>query len=349
MDAIVRKAARGSVFRTLGALHLDCVEQRVRRGAGLVIFTGPNVRTSDYNRLLHREGEGVLPVELGAPGGDLTKQRWVGMTRELSGHPAAGALDPELNRHTQFFVWNRLLIPQARLEAGDVRVLARVDDADRSPLIVESRFGEGRVVLVATDPGGDWSNWPDMLTFPIFMQEIGRYVARVPDQHLNVAVGEALVQQIDLAAFRPQVRLRPPRGDFIRRTAATDEQTGRTQVRFGDPDEGEDRARTGLVGFYTLELTRRPEDRDGDGQDRSTRNVIFAANIEPEEGDLTRADTDALQRQLGESGVRFVDGEVADAGALGGGRQELRNLLLAVLLTVLAAELLLGWWFGRRR
>jgi hypothetical protein len=93
-------------------------------------------------------------------------------------------------------------------------------------------------------------------------------------------------------------------------------------------------------GFYELTLTRR---------EGASQNVLFAANVDPGEGDLKRVDAAVVQRELAGSNVKLLsaadDQPLLDAPA----RTELVRYVLWLVAGVLAAEQVLGWLFGRWR
>ena len=97
---------------------------------------------------------------------------------------------------------------------------------------------------------------------------------------------------------------------------------------------------TARRGFYRMALTRT------DGQ---AETVLFAANIDAGEGDLSRVDQRLLHRALGDAPVEIVGGtgmvELVTEGAKG----ELWPGVLGALVICLCVEQFLGWLFGLRR
>ena len=80
------------------------------------------------------------------------------------------------------------------------------------------------------------------------------------------------------------------------------------------------------------------------------QSVLFAANIDTGEGDLTRASETAIRRDLEESSVEFVRrGQPVIELGTAAARSEVWKLVLYILAGLLAAELLFGWWIGARR
>ncbi len=227
-----------------------------------------------------------------------------------------------------------------RVAAAGPTVVAALNDADRSPLVVERPLGDGRVMLITTSADGDWTSWPADASYVVTMLELVRYMARPTAGEGNVRVGEPLIERVDLARYRPEARLMPPdRADPIPlRAELTTAEDGTApadasdlRFRFDDVDR---------AGLYRLELAR----HDGTEERR-----LFAANLDPAEGDLTPADPATLQRDLEAAGVELVSGSQYFGEATAGGRAELWRLVAVLLLVGLGVEQGLAWMFGRRR
>ena len=77
--------------------------------------------------------------------------------------------------------------------------------------------------------------------------------------------------------------------------------------------------------------------------------MLFAANIDSREGDLTRADVQQLQRKLGDANVSLITADDLSKINIDDARIHLWPFALALLVGVLALEQFLGWRFGRNR
>ena len=92
-------------------------------------------------------------------------------------------------------------------------------------------------------------------------------------------------------------------------------------------------------GFYDLKLSTRSG---------GLESILYAANVDPAEGDLRRADIPDLERKLRAAGVQFVGGAGAGLGGLGA-QLEIWKYLLWLLIALLLGEQVLGWLFGLKR
>ena len=99
---------------------------------------------------------------------------------------------------------------------------------------------------------------------------------------------------------------------------------------------------TGKRGIYELKLMR--------AAGGSAKSMLFAANVDAEEGDLRRASENMIRNDLGDARVEFVPrGESVTELEGTVARSEIWKMVLYVLIAMLAVELLFGWWIGARR
>jgi hypothetical protein len=145
----------------LGDASLDGLENRVRAGAGLVVFLGPDLKPGFYNNKLFKPVEparGLLPIPVKAEPDLVLK---AGNPGNLSGiqwnHPLLAPLyDPVLGDLTQSRF--RAYCPLANPAGKGDKVLARIDDD--APFLIEHPLGAGRVLVFNTSPTDVWSDLP---------------------------------------------------------------------------------------------------------------------------------------------------------------------------------------------
>ncbi len=53
---------------------MTALEDYLKQGGGVVIFGGDQVVAENYNRLLYRDGQGLLPASIGPSVGDAAKK-----------------------------------------------------------------------------------------------------------------------------------------------------------------------------------------------------------------------------------------------------------------------------------
>ncbi len=306
----------------------------VRDGGGLVVFLGDQVDAMAYNEQLARAA-GLLGLTLTGIRGDPAEERWVHLVPRAANHPVLrifeGTQNPFLAR-VKFFQWWGAAVAEKDVAAGRTRVLATFNDADESPAIVETRLGRGSVLTVTTTADPEWTNWCADPSYLVTVLEMTRHVARPAGQAASVAVGSPIRTDLDPSQYAIEARVQGPEDteDVAVQAVATD-QPARMRLTWTDTDRR---------GFCRVRLTT----HDGTEETR-----LFAANIDPTEGDLAPADADALRQAVPEADLVILEGRDYLGRAVTGGRAEIWRPLAFALLAALFGEQALAWWFGRRR
>ena len=301
-------------------------------GGGVVLFTMGD-RTADSSaidalntRFWNATGTGLLPAKL---------FRAVEVASRRDAYYRCTWFDEE-HPSLRFFAderWRPYLteVPVYGFVAtepiANARVLARLDDEDKSPLLVERPFGRGRVLLWSTSIDRGWSRVADSPNTLIpLMHELLRYATSGQTPLPNVAVGDAINLEVD--GF--------PRTPFVVRPDAT------RQRLDGEASEVT-RGIWALPAITSL-------DRAGLWSVEHDEGVVpFAVGIDTGEGDLDRIGADELEGQ--HRAWRVYDaasGEAADEDDDPERGELWRPLALAALLA-LVAETLWAAWIGRGR
>jgi len=321
-----------NVYR-LSDERVASLEQWVRGGGGLAVFLGGQVDDQMYNRCLYREGKGLLPLRLVTPRGDERASTWANLVVADIRHPVLGAFeDPALRpliTGVKIFRWWGADVDRRALAAGEAAVAANLTDTDGSPALVQKRFGDGMVLAVTFPSDADWSDWPANPSYIVATLEMARHIARRTTAEGNSRVGQAIGYALDAGRYQVQASLVPPGESQPTPLQPTGE--GSTVQFLYDQTE--------RAGFYELRLVR----LDGEAE-----RVLFAANVDPDEGRLQRADPAELARRIGDK-ARLVRGTEVLAANASGTKAEFWRSVLVALAVVLGAEQLLAWAFGRRR
>jgi hypothetical protein len=327
------------------------LEQWVARGGGLVLLPGDQIDEPSFNAQWWREGAGLAPLGLAGIAGDDTETRWVQLRVADANHPVfqpfAGQDNPLLDS-VKIFRWWQAHPPAASVQTpaspagppghgaqlSERSIIARLSDDDQSPTIAEGTWGEGRVVLFTLPADADWHTWTSDPSYLLVMQDLVRYLAGGRRASGLVRVGEPLVHPLDLTTYALDVALAGPHDlkAHLQAAAPSESEAAATEWQVRSPPAM-------AQGFYELTLERREGGRE---------SVLFAANVDPSEGNLARADRRRLERELAGSGVQILAAEaelLADRGA----QSEIWRHVLWVVAAVLTSEQLLGWFLGRRR
>jgi hypothetical protein len=214
-DATAKDGAEADVVLLAGVPALSdpvlaAIEGRVRSGAGLVVFLGPDLRTNFYNDKLYRPlqpAQGLMPFPLGQKAAprdavlaSLANVRW--------NHPLLSPLrDPVLGdlAGTKFRAFCRFTSPPGGTDA----VLAEIDDA--APAIVEHGVGAGKVLLFNSTADGEWSDLPRRQSFVPLVDRLLDYLAAGAGRR-TFAAGEPVTLPLPETLRGEGVTVRGPGG-----------------------------------------------------------------------------------------------------------------------------------------
>lgn len=333
-----------------GYPQLAALQEYVRSGGGLAIFTGDRVNPAFYNGPLHADGAGLSPFHVGPPRGDPRRRdRFFRLDpRSLAADPvlrvlrdylAAGTDPTQFVRFHAFTGTSSLVTLSAVPDVKPPRVLARFADPDNSPAIVARQFGKGTVLMIYTTASMAWNDWPadENGTYVAVLNDMLAYLAKARGGALSARVGEPIAQELGGKLRDASAALKTPRHPqqpIIPLTCAQEKDPSTGQVRHMVRYE-----RASDAGAYILELSL---------PDGATRQTIFARTPDPAEGDLTPGGHTALAAALGSEDFSYLDRSTAEAAGSvrADATREYWTWALAVLLLILAAESFLGQRFG---
>jgi hypothetical protein len=183
----------------LTAAQSDAIGEFIEFGGGVLVALGDRADAGHYTTDLHRSGKSWFPVSVGEQKGlgdpglaphPLTNG-FFHPALELFRKPGPGTLsDARIPR------WRQLTIPSD----GAAAAIARLDGDD--PLLVEGRFGAGRVIVSAIPL--DDSARTNLIELPAFaplMHELIAYLGATRESECNLAPGRPF--RWDLPEFVP--------------------------------------------------------------------------------------------------------------------------------------------------
>jgi hypothetical protein len=338
------------------------LETHLQRGGGLVICLGPDVDPEAYNRLLYKDGQGLLPakllgVETAPADGFFTPIA----DEESFQRPPLTAFAGDDERASlqaaRFKQYYRVDLP-----AGSAarRVLGLVPTfADRpkeslparasppDPLILDAPRYRGRVVLVTSTVNTDWTSWPIAPSFPPFVQELFRFAMLQPPRR-TLTAGDAIEEMLPPSVLATEATVQTPDGRT--ETVPLRAEPNATRVRFADTDQS---------GLYRVSY----------GSPR--RELVFAVNVPSSgpnggESDLRRLNPDELIGMTPGEDVQVVpdlgsvrrmpkrlsepDSPMKALPTVAVARgPALARWMMLVVFGLLVAEGLLAWRFGSAR
>ncbi|MBE7464867.1 MAG: BatA domain-containing protein [Planctomycetes bacterium] len=309
------------------------LERFVVAGGGLLVAPGDRVQIEAYNRDLHRNGAGLLPVALQRRGEPAAPQlvRASGARRDfvrlggiVTNAPALDLFRPEKGQDwtaARVFEHFQTAAPAAH---EDIRVLATYENGD--PLLIQKTLGEGKVFLLTTAVDTAWSDLPVHPFYVPLMQNLVLDLASAVIPPRNLRVGQSL--------------------SFV----ATGEDAKAAHVLYRpqeDPLELPAR-RQGALTVFTYDATERPGAYvvapEGARPDERIQYTVTAERSESDLARLAPGDTQRLTRDLD---AHFAADWPSLAAAIGldGGGYEISTwlLALAVGLCFLETWLLRRW------
>jgi hypothetical protein len=352
----------------LTAAEAARLDVHLRRGGGLVVFLGPHVDVDAYNRILHRDGQGILPARLmsrkQAPGtsffnliADEARFREPPLSAFVSEQDRAGLFSVRFHEYVraQPAAWARTvlsLVPEIR--AGEARNKGQLgrsgvaragtpSTVDQDPALVHGVRHRGQVVLFTSTANRDWTTWPVSPTFPAMMQEVLYLAASGRTGERATNVGETVEVPLDVAAPSLPIHVRLPDGRT--RETAAESIDGAGMLRWDQTDSS---------GLYVATVGSDPHE------------YLFAINVPTATDSQQGSESDPDRVALEELQTFFPDVEfqlVTDPGQVRhttrtptetpGDRPNVGvGLLIArwslrAMFLLLFGEMLLAWLFGR--
>lgn len=339
---------------------IERLEEYVRRGGGLFINLGDRVDRASWNELLWKDGKGLLPGEIGEVGGsspEIQPRIPLHVRRYENRHPMFSKFTGPFSRAPFGLVFYQHL----KLEKADPEsVLADLDDPLNSPLFVEKRFGDGKVLVYTSTIDEEWS---DRLAgappFGAMIWQLSPWLASRPLAGKNLQVGEPIHLQLASDQYARLFDVETPQEGRV--TTAPDAPRpdskwfsvfypGRPQRK---PEDGKPPTNEGLrhAGRYAL---IRPKTGP---QDEERLVSYFACNLPPRsgapeellrcEGNLERIEPPDLEKRYPDFKFEVVGRERPQEAAAPARTSFLWRYVLYVMLAFMAAETFLAWYFGR--
>ncbi len=322
-----------NVFQ-LSVQQAETLATYVQNGGGLALFLGDQVQAESYNSI-HNSHPELFPVKLEKIGGDpdMTKARR--LRPEASNHPVLRVFSGENNpllSVLKLFRWWETSLTADTAGSDYAEVLAYINGSKKHPAIIESRIGDGRILVFTIPADAEWSNWVTTPGYPVAILDTASHLVKRTVPTRQIETGRPLREPIDPSDFSLEATLIGPSGgppNGLR--ARAENESGTTQFVYDD---------TEAKGFYKLVRQR----RDG------TRSpVLFAANIPADEGQLKRVSRSAFARLRERPNVAVSRNNMAGNLTVAGNRVELWRPLLLTFALILCLEQFAGWYFGRRR
>jgi hypothetical protein len=304
------------------------LEKLVEKGMGLMIFTGDQVDAEAWNGRVYRGGKGLLPARLDrvaeTPTGGIAIEK-----DAQSPLAAMGKLLPAALARVRTRQYTTVEGGGAVLGEG-VSVLARWNNAENPPAVMEKVFGKGRVLLFTTTAGKKWTDWPLDPTYVLGMRSAALGIARSQELGGSVEAGEKL--RLTFEAGKSVLDPHVTTGE-----SKTPESVEVETVNGGGTNVTYEK--TVRAGIYTVSW------RDEKSKPMSAQFAVNPPVAESALEPLTEAQLAGLMGNLKPVVQRYdVKGIGADVPP-----RELWRPLATILLFLMAAEAAFAAWVGRER
>lgn len=309
-------------FAQLSTSTLRRLHSFVFDGGGLWLAPGPRTDIERFNQHLFADSDGLAPLPLDR------------ITDEVVSEQPKTTIDPFVTTHPA----TSSLADTARLDLGSIVVSRRfrfgtspsgetpsvlLNLNNGEPLAVEKLVGRGRVIVQGVPLRPDWSDFVKSQAFVVIVQDWLNYLTQPRATRHNLAPGDPISLQL-AGGDVLEATLRTPHGEDIELTA---EPTS-TGVAFQT-------SRTIQPGDYSLEVGL-----TGD-------KIPFHVHRDPEESNLTALSTAESQMIAELSGLGQSTAGNSSTGPTP--TDPVWPLLLALLVLLIAGELLLAGSMSRRR
>jgi hypothetical protein len=325
---------------TLNAQQFEWLRAFVQSGGGLLVFPGDKVNPDTYNKVFFPvpgpQGESLTAATLGPAEGDPNKLETFEHLASIDfAHPALSVFDnpdPDARHFKTMRVYKRfkLLLPPKR---GNAWPLARF--ASGSPALVESRLGDGTVILSAFPAHTRWTNLPTKPDFVPLVLRLTSHVEHRPEVDVSPVVVADGTAEISVSnTWSPaEASVKDPAGHLLAQPLE------RSGARLLGAFE-----RTAERGYYTVEVRGSRL-----GQPKAA-TLAFAVNLAPEESDFTMLGEKNLHELLPGAELTYIDASAEaqyEKGSLGK-EHEIWPLLIWGVFLLIAVEFLFATVSGKR-
>ncbi len=290
------------------------LQNYLRQGGGLMIFSGDRVQPDDYNLKLVQSSPPVLPMQIRARqlGAEAAGEK---IEKMNLAHPALRVLlDPILQDSVKSArVWGRL-----RTLATSATLISL---ADGEPLLIEQRFGAGRVLFFAATADRDWTDLPVKTAYLPLMQSLTQYLAGAKRGMLDAGIAVGSPKEISLPPSYVGKSFKVTKPNKQELEVFLTAERERAAAKFGNNDR---------AGIYRLSLPSVAGKEPGAPQ-------LYAVNPPFLESRLEEITERELQAKVKPLRVEVVPFEAMEKG---GRRVDLALPLLGLLIVTLLLE---GW------
>ena len=307
--------------------RIAALERLVKDGMGVMIFAGEQVDPVLYNQRLYRDGLGLLPARLDKP----IDEPVTGLiVEQLAQSPlsALARIAPAALARIKARRFMAASVPPGKSE--NVRVLARWNDAEGHPAVIEKRFGKGRVIFWTISANKQWSDWPIDPTYVLAVRSAAMSIARSDAHQDNLTAGQPIQFVLEEGEGATDAKVSIPGRDTPESAIVEKPDHSPAMIRA---------IQTAHAGTYLMNW------KDTAGR---AMQHLFCVNGDKSESDLTPITDSEITGLLGNLRPMIVHYSAGQNALAKQGKEIWRTFALA-LLGLLMLETVLAVWVGREQ
>jgi hypothetical protein len=330
---------------SLNGQHFAWLRDFVAAGGGLIVFPGDRVNPDVYNTQFFTvpgpQGEHLTAAQLKPPAGDLEKAETFERFAVIDfAHPILSVFDDPEARYLRTAHFGRrfpLALPEKRDNTWSL-----AEFSDGAPALLESRFGDGRLLLAAFPANAKWTNLPLKPEFVPLLLRMVSYVEHRPPLEVPSVVPADGVAEISVAGSWGAVSGKVTDAAGRASPLAFERSASRLLGAF---------ERTEERGYYTVEVTGGASPGSPPANRATGSAATFAVNLAPEESEFDTLKVEQFHELLPSAKLTLIDASAEAQQLFGaiGQEHEVWRPLIFLLFAIIAVEFTLATLSGHKK
>lgn len=322
---------------TLNDQQCGFLRDHVSRGGGLMILPGDKCNHDQYNKKLFAipgtTDQSLTTAQLQPPDGDVEKSETFERFTSIDfAHPVLSVFENREARYlTKVSVYRRF---QLKLPAERGNTWPLLEFSNGTAALVESRYGDGRVILAAFPMTSKWTNLPLKPEFvPLVLRLVSHIRTRAGVEGPSVVAANATAE-ISVAKTWQNLQAEVVNVEGNRLPVTFEKSVSRQVGAF---------SATAEKGFYDVDV------RGGRIEQPKHESLAFAVNLAREESNFALINETQLKELLPNVDLKVIDASAETQQLHGsiGQEHEIWRPLIYLLFVVIAIEFWLSTFGGQ--
>lgn len=323
---------------TLNDQQCGLLRDHVSRGGGLMVLPGDKVNHDQYNKKLFAipgtSDQFITTAQLTPAEGDVDKSETFERFASIDfAHPVLSVFENREARYlTKVSVYRRFPL---KLPAERGNTWPLLEFSNGTAALVESRYGDGRVILAAFPMSSKWTNLPLKPEFvPLVLRLVSHIRTRAGVEGPSVVAANG-VAEISVAKTWQNLQAEVVNVEGNRLPVSFEKSVSRQVGAF---------TATAEKGFYEVDV------RGGRIEQPKHESLAFAVNLAREESNFALINETQLKELLPNVDLKVIDASAETQQLHGsiGQEKEIWRPLIYLLFVVIAVEFWLSTFGGQR-